>query len=299
MRYDVCKLGLSTQKREHSGRWPSRTDGSDRCRRSRPVSVSNDVYDAIYEHLMSLEIAPGARIPIDILARDLSVSQTPVREALSRLEREGLVGKLHLVGYSAAPQLTRKQFDDLYEFRLLLEPEGARHAAPQHDAGGARRASRPPPRDMERRRRPGRPHQPLLALRPRRRPLPRRDHGIAGNERDPRDARQPARAPAHLPPDVPRPRHRGGAGGARGDPRRVPRRRSPTPPPRRCASISSARATACCRPSNDRRSTPAPSPQTPRPHGTAACRPQDRRRRRCCAPTASARPTGRSPCSPT
>jgi DNA-binding GntR family transcriptional regulator len=95
----------------------------------RPVSMVEGVYDNIYERLMSLEIAPGARIAIDVLARDLDISQTPVREALSRLEREGLVRKAHLIGYSAAPQLTRKQFDDLYEFRILLEPEGARLAA--------------------------------------------------------------------------------------------------------------------------------------------------------------------------
>jgi DNA-binding GntR family transcriptional regulator len=95
----------------------------------RPVSMVDGVYDNIYERLMSLEIAPGARISIDVLARDLDISQTPVREALSRLEREGLVRKAHLIGYSAAPQLTRKQFEDLYEFRLLLEPEGSRLAA--------------------------------------------------------------------------------------------------------------------------------------------------------------------------
>jgi DNA-binding GntR family transcriptional regulator len=94
----------------------------------RPISVVEGVYDGIYHRLMSLEIAPGARIPIDVLSRDLGVSQTPVREALSRLEREGLVCKEHLVGYSAAPQWTRKQFEDLYAFRLLVEPEAARLA---------------------------------------------------------------------------------------------------------------------------------------------------------------------------
>lgn len=97
----------------------------------RPASVVDAVYDSIYERLMSLEVAPGARIPIDLIARELNVSQTPVREALSRLEREGLVRKAHLIGYSSAPLLTRKQFDDLYAFRLLLEPEGARLAALQ------------------------------------------------------------------------------------------------------------------------------------------------------------------------
>ena len=95
----------------------------------RPVSVVDAVYDAIYNRLMSLEIAPGARISIDQLARDLDISQTPVREALGRLENEGLVRKAHLVGFSAAPQLTRKEFDDLYQVRLLLEPEGARLAS--------------------------------------------------------------------------------------------------------------------------------------------------------------------------
>ncbi len=95
----------------------------------RPPSVVDRVYESIYERLMSLAIPPGARMPIDVIARDLNVSQTPVREALSRLEREGLVHKAHLIGYSAAAQLGRKEFEDLFDFRLLVEPEGARLAA--------------------------------------------------------------------------------------------------------------------------------------------------------------------------
>src|SRR5690606_2816677 len=95
----------------------------------RPASMVDNVYEHIYHKLMALEIAPGARIPIDVLAREMGVSQTPVREALNRLEREGLVRKEHLIGYSAAPQWTRKQFEDLYAFRLLLEPQAARLAA--------------------------------------------------------------------------------------------------------------------------------------------------------------------------
>ena len=96
---------------------------------TRRISVVDSVYERIYERLMSLAIPPGARIPIDVLARELGVSQTPVREALSRLEREHLVQKAHLIGYSAAPQFNRKQFEDLFDFRLLVEPEGARLAA--------------------------------------------------------------------------------------------------------------------------------------------------------------------------
>jgi len=95
----------------------------------RPKGLADDVYGAIFNKLMSLEIAPGARITVDGLVRELEVSHTPIREALGRLEGEGLVVKTHLVGYSATPQITRRHFDELYELRLLLEPDAARRAA--------------------------------------------------------------------------------------------------------------------------------------------------------------------------
>jgi len=99
----------------------------------RHKGLADDVYGAIFNKLMSLEIAPGSRITVDGLVRELEVSHTPIREALGRLEGEGLVVKTHLVGYSAAPQITRRHFDELYELRLLLEPDAARRAASQID----------------------------------------------------------------------------------------------------------------------------------------------------------------------
>jgi DNA-binding GntR family transcriptional regulator len=95
----------------------------------RPPRLGEEVYNAIFARIMSLQIAPGGRITVDGLARELGVSQTPIREALARLESEGLVIKQHLIGFSAAPQLSRKQFNDLYELRLLLEPDAAAKAA--------------------------------------------------------------------------------------------------------------------------------------------------------------------------
>ena len=95
----------------------------------RHKGLAEDVYEAVFNKLMTLDIAPGARITVDGLVRELEVSHTPIREALGRLEGEGLVVKTHLVGYSAAPQITRRRFDELYDFRLLLEPEAARRAA--------------------------------------------------------------------------------------------------------------------------------------------------------------------------
>lgn len=96
----------------------------------RRKGLADDVYGAIFNKLMSLDITPGAHLSVDGLVRELKVSHTPIREALGRLEGEGLVVKTHLVGYSAAPQITRRRFDELYQLRLLLEPDAARHAAP-------------------------------------------------------------------------------------------------------------------------------------------------------------------------
>lgn len=96
---------------------------------NRHQGLAEDAYDAIFAQLLSLKIAPGSRITVDNLARELNVSQTPIREALGRLEGEGLVVKTHLIGYSAASQISRRRFDELYELRLLLEPEAALRCA--------------------------------------------------------------------------------------------------------------------------------------------------------------------------
>ncbi len=100
---------------------------------ARPINrhpgLADEAYNAIFAQLMGLSIEPGSRITVDNLARELNVSQTPIREALRRLEGEGLVGKTHLVGYRATPQISRRRFDELYDLRLLLEPEATLRTA--------------------------------------------------------------------------------------------------------------------------------------------------------------------------
>ena len=90
-----------------------------------------------YEHLLSMlmtvQIAPGERIAIDTVARQLGISQTPIREALSQLEAEKLVFKMPNVGYRASPRMTRDEVHDLYTLRLLVEPYAAARAAEKMD----------------------------------------------------------------------------------------------------------------------------------------------------------------------
>lgn len=93
------------------------------------VTLADGVYESVKALIMDHVLAPGGRVTIDALARQLGVSPTPVREALARLESEGLVRKRPLAGYTTTPLLTRAEFEDLFEMRMLLEPAAARRAA--------------------------------------------------------------------------------------------------------------------------------------------------------------------------
>lgn len=92
-------------------------------------ALADDVYDAVTALLVDGEIRPGGRANIEVIARQLAVSPTPVREALVRLESEGLVRKEPLKGYTAVPLLNPGQFDELFYVRGLLEPAAAFLAA--------------------------------------------------------------------------------------------------------------------------------------------------------------------------
>src|SRR3712207_4453999 len=97
--------------------------------------LGDTVYEAVKALVMDDVLAPGERVSIDRLARELAVSPTPLREALARLESDGLVRKEAMRGYSVAPLLTAREVAELYELRLLLEPWAARRAAERADAG--------------------------------------------------------------------------------------------------------------------------------------------------------------------
>jgi DNA-binding GntR family transcriptional regulator len=92
-------------------------------------TLGDDVYQTLRSAVLEHTLSPGDRMNIDALARELEVSPTPVREALARLESEGLVRKRPLAGYTVSPLLTRPEFADMFDMRLLLECSAARWAA--------------------------------------------------------------------------------------------------------------------------------------------------------------------------
>lgn len=101
------------------------------------MTLSDEVYESVKALIMDHAIAPGRRVTIDAVSRQLDVSPTPVREALARLESDGLVIKRPMAGYTTTPLLTAAEYEHLFEVRLLLECAAAGRAARFWDPAGA------------------------------------------------------------------------------------------------------------------------------------------------------------------
>lgn len=97
-------------------------------------SLSEIAYSAIRHRLVTLTIPPGQAFSEGQLAGELLISKTPVREALSRLQQEGLVDVEPRAGYRATP-ITVGDARDLLSVRILLEGEAAALAAARIAAG--------------------------------------------------------------------------------------------------------------------------------------------------------------------
>jgi DNA-binding GntR family transcriptional regulator len=94
---------------------------------ARPEPLGNRVYATLREYLRSGRIPRGEPLQEAVLAAQLGVSRTPVREALVRLTSEGLVtadGR----GLTGAV-LSMDDLEEIYALRLLLEPEAVRLVA--------------------------------------------------------------------------------------------------------------------------------------------------------------------------
>ena len=82
---------------------------------------------ALREIILNAEIPPGAPLRQDDLARKLGVSRTPLREALQRLEAEGLVRlDLHKGAMVAKPSIA--QVSEVFELQEVLETMAGRIA---------------------------------------------------------------------------------------------------------------------------------------------------------------------------
>ncbi len=83
--------------------------------------LSERVYRALLQMLVRGSLKRGTVLRIDLLAKTLDVSPTPVREALARLAMTGLVQHETRKGYSIAPPMDQKQLQELIDARRLIE----------------------------------------------------------------------------------------------------------------------------------------------------------------------------------
>jgi DNA-binding GntR family transcriptional regulator len=91
------------------------------------LQLGSRVYQALLDKIVSGQFEFGAPLRPDAIARKLSVSTTPVREALHRLESSNLVVKHPNQGW-VVRTFTKQQIRELYEFRAALESFSVRLA---------------------------------------------------------------------------------------------------------------------------------------------------------------------------
>jgi DNA-binding GntR family transcriptional regulator len=102
--------------------------------------VTDWVYEELKAAIVDLRLPPGDPLREAALAGQLGVSKTPIREALTRLEREGLVETTSFKG-AVVTGYSRQDLIEIYELRELLEIAAVRAAAESMPEQGRARLS--------------------------------------------------------------------------------------------------------------------------------------------------------------
>ncbi|MGB0664992.1 MAG: GntR family transcriptional regulator [Pontibacterium sp.] len=92
------------------------------------------VFELIRSDILNGTIEPGSKLSINNLTQSYKTSAAPVREALSRLDGEGLITRKGLRGYWAAP-ISKDEFIDVSRLRLMLEVDAFRQSIVHGDLG--------------------------------------------------------------------------------------------------------------------------------------------------------------------
>jgi DNA-binding GntR family transcriptional regulator len=91
-------------------------------------TLSDQVFQIVREQIITGQLRNDAPIRQDALANELGVSKIPLREALARLEQDGLLISHANRGYVVKP-MTTSELDEIYELRLKIEPDAAAYAS--------------------------------------------------------------------------------------------------------------------------------------------------------------------------
>jgi DNA-binding GntR family transcriptional regulator len=89
------------------------------------------VFENLKQAIVRGDFSPGNRLVESRIAEAMGISRTPVREAIHKLEREGLIKKLPQGGFYVL-NLTREEIEETFGIRSVLESYAARLAAIKH-----------------------------------------------------------------------------------------------------------------------------------------------------------------------
>ncbi|KAA9000767.1 GntR family transcriptional regulator [Affinibrenneria salicis] len=93
--------------------------------KARPEALAERIYQTLKNDIFDFRLMPGDRFSENEIAERMSVSRTPVRQALFWLEREGYVEVYFRSGWQVKP-FDFEYFEQLYDFRIVLEREAVR-----------------------------------------------------------------------------------------------------------------------------------------------------------------------------
>ena len=88
--------------------------------RGRPENLAERLYQQLKHDIFEFRLLPGDRFSEGEVATRMSVSRTPVRQALYRLEREGYLEVHFRSGWQVVP-FDFERFEELYDLRIVLE----------------------------------------------------------------------------------------------------------------------------------------------------------------------------------
>jgi len=92
------------------------------------VSAAQRVYEDLRERIVSLELPPGATLSRVQLAKEYEVSLTPIREAMQRLEQDGLI-RIFPQSKTVVTKIDVAQLYEVHFLRVAVEVEVARRLA--------------------------------------------------------------------------------------------------------------------------------------------------------------------------
>lgn len=90
--------------------------------------ASEETYDVLKSKILAGELAPGQRVDIALISRELGVSRTPINEALQTLAIQGLIEIVPRKG-TFVPRVTPRDVEDAYQVRMALESKACELAA--------------------------------------------------------------------------------------------------------------------------------------------------------------------------